>query len=137
MKSSKTIKRVMEMITCISLVLYMFDVVLLGTGELTKSCGIQSRMIFFGISVLAAVVLILLDLKKYLNNKYLISVLVFMVVIFIAAIRGFVGKQNTTILLSDFKGFLNFFTSSQYPTFTKSTGLYSGWRFLLGNVTKL
>lgn len=108
MKSSKTIKRAMEMITYISLVLYMFDVVLLGTGELTKSFGIQSRMIFFGISVLAAVVLILLDLKKYLNNKYLISVLVFMVVIFIAAIRGFVGKQNTTILLSDFKGFLNF-----------------------------
>lgn len=108
MKSSKTIKIVMEMITYISLVLYMFDVVLLGTGELTKSFGIQSRMIFFGISVLAAVVLILLDLKNYLNNKYLISVLVFMVVIFIAAIRGFVGKQNTTILLSDFKGFLNF-----------------------------
>lgn len=108
MKSSKTIKIVMEMITYISLVLYVFDVVLLGTGELTKSFGIQSRMIFFGISVLAAVVLILLDLKKYLNNKYLISVLVFMVVIFIAAIRGFVGKQNTTILLSDFKGFLNF-----------------------------
>lgn len=108
MKSSKTIKIVMEMITYISLVLYMFDVVLLGTGDLTKSFGIQSRMIFFGISVLAAVVLILLDLKKYLNNKYLISVLVFMVVIFIAAIRGFVGKQNTTILLSDFKGFLNF-----------------------------
>lgn len=108
MKSSKTIKIVLEMITYISLVLYMFDVVLLGTGELTKSFGIQSRMIFFGISVLAAVVLILLDLKKYLNNKYLISVLVFMVVIFIAAIRGFVGKQNTTILLSDFKGFLNF-----------------------------
>lgn len=108
MKSSKTIKIVMEMITYISLVLYMFDVVLLGTGELTKRFGIQSRMIFFGISVLAAVVLILLDLKKYLNNKYLISVLVFMVVIFIAAIRGFVGKQNTTILLSDFKGFLNF-----------------------------
>lgn len=108
MKSSKTIKIVMEMITYISLALYMFDVVLLGTGELTKSFGIQSRMIFFGISVLAAVVLILLDLKKYLNNKYLISVLVFMVVIFIAAIRGFVGKQNTTILLSDFKGFLNF-----------------------------
>lgn len=108
MKSSKTIKIVMEMITYISLVLYMFDVVLLGTGELTKSFGIQSRMIFFGISVLAAVVLILLDLKKYLNNKYLISALVFMVVIFIAAIRGFVGKQNTTILLSDFKGFLNF-----------------------------
>lgn len=108
MKSGKTIKIVMEMITYISLVLYMFDVVLLGTGELTKSFGIQSRMIFFGISVLAAVVLILLDLKKYLNNKYLISVLVFMVVIFIAAIRGFVGKQNTTILLSDFKGFLNF-----------------------------
>lgn len=108
MKSSKTIKIVMEMITYISLVLYMVDVVLLGTGELTKSFGIQSRMIFFGISVLAAVVLILLDLKKYLNNKYLISVLVFMVVIFIAAIRGFVGKQNTTILLSDFKGFLNF-----------------------------
>lgn len=108
MKSSKTIKIVMEMITYISLVLYMFDVVLLGTGELTKSFGIQSRMIFFGISVLAAVVLILLDLKKYLNNKYLISVLVFMVVIFIAAIRGFVGKQNATILLSDFKGFLNF-----------------------------
>lgn len=108
MKSSKTSKIVMEMITYISLVLYMFDVVLLGTGELTKSFGIQSRMIFFGISVLAAVVLILLDLKKYLNNKYLISVLVFMVVIFIAAIRGFVGKQNTTILLSDFKGFLNF-----------------------------
>ena len=108
MKSSKTIKIVMEMITYISLVLYMFDVVLLGTGELTKSFGIQSRMIFFGISVLAAVVLILLDLKKYLNNKYLISVLVFMVVIFIADIRGFVGKQNTTILLSDFKGFLNF-----------------------------
>ena len=108
MKSSKTIKIVMEMITYISLVLYMFDVVLLGTGELTKSFGIQSRMIFFGISVLAAVVLILLDLKKYLNNKYLISVLVFMVVIFIAAIRGFVGKQNTTILLSDFKGFMNF-----------------------------
>lgn len=108
MKSSKTIKRAMEMITYISLVLYMFDVVLLGTGELTKNFGIPSRMIFFGISVLAAVVLILLDLKKYLNNKYLISVLVFMVVIFIAAIRGFVGKQNTTILLSDFKGFLNF-----------------------------
>ena len=108
MKSSKTIKIVMEMITYISLVLYMFDVVLLGTGELTKSFGIQSRMIFFGISVLAAVVLILLDLKKYLNNKYLISVLVFMVVIFIAAIRGFVGKQNTTILLSDFKGFLRY-----------------------------
>lgn len=108
MKSSKTIKRAMEMITYISLFLYMFDVVLLGTGELTKSFGIQSRMIFFGISVLAAVVLILLDLKKYLNNKYLISVLVFMVVIFIAAIRGFVGKQNTTILLSDFKGFMNF-----------------------------
>lgn len=108
MKSSKTIKIVMEMITYISLVLYMFDVVLLGTGELTKSFGIQSRMILFGISVLAAVVLILLDLKKYLNNKYLISVLVFMVVIFIAAIRGFVGKQNTTILLSDFKGFLSF-----------------------------
>lgn len=108
MESSKTIKRVMEIITYISLVLYMFDVVLLGTGELTKSFGIQSRMIFFGISVLAAVVLILLDFKKYLNNKYLISVLVFMAVIFIAAIRGFIGKQNTTILLSDFKGFLNF-----------------------------
>ena len=108
MKSSKTIKIVMEMITYISLVLYMFDVVLLGTGELTKSFGIQSRMIFFGISVLAAGVLIFFDFKKYLNNKYLISVLVFMVVIFIAAIRGFVGKQNTTILLSDFKGFLNF-----------------------------
>ena len=108
MKSSKTIKRAMEMITYISLVLYMFDVVLLGTGELTKNFGIPSRMIFFGISVLAAGVLLLLDLKKYLNNKYLISVLVFMVVIFIAAIRGFVGKQNTTILLSDFKGFLNF-----------------------------
>lgn len=108
MESSKTIKRVMEIITYISLVLYMFDVVLLGTGELTKSFGIQSRMIFFGISILASVVLILLDFKKYLNNKYLISVLVFMAVIFIAAIRGFIGKQNTTILLSDFKGFLNF-----------------------------
>ena len=39
MKSSKTIKIVMEMITYISLVLYMFDVVLLGTGELTKKIG--------------------------------------------------------------------------------------------------
>ena len=81
---------------------------LLGTGELTKNFGVPSRMIFFGISVLAAVVLILLDLKKYLNNKYLISVLVSWFVIFIAAIRGFVGKQNNSNTLSDFKGFLIF-----------------------------
>lgn len=142
MKSSKTIKIVMEMITYISLVLYMFDVVLLGTGELTKSFGIQSRMIFFGISVLAAVVLILLDLKKYLNNKYLISVLVFMVVIFIAAIRGFVGKQNTTILLSDFKGFLNFlivfpmmavmYKKNRVISFLKMLCLSLGVVFVLG-----
>ena len=46
MKSSKQSKEAMEMITYISLFLYMFDVVLLGTGELTKNFGIPSRMIF-------------------------------------------------------------------------------------------
>jgi len=91
-----------------SLILYILDVMLLGTGELTKIMGVSTRMIFFFICIVASVIPILKRIKNYLTNLQLIFVILFFVLLFIAMILGVVNKNHMPILISDIKGFMHY-----------------------------
>ena len=108
MEKKHKLEGILEKIVYFGLLMYMLDVVLLGTGELTKNFGIPTRMIFFAIAVLGAFLLIALNLKEYLNNKYFWLIALFMFVLCFSALRGVLLGNDRTILATDFKGFLNY-----------------------------
>lgn len=87
--------------------LYVLDVILLGTGELTRVAGISSRIVFFAIAFLLSVPAVIKNYKLYLHNKCIWFVVVFMVMVGISAVRGYINGNDMPILTSDVKGFLN------------------------------
>ena len=110
MKDRAKLFYTLEIIVYIAIIGYLLDIIVLGGGDLTRIFGVSTKMIFFAVAVVLSASMILLDVKKYITNKLLLAVGLFIVVIGINAIRGFVSTDNisTAILLSDVKGFLNF-----------------------------
>ena len=107
MKERSKLSIILDYVIYWSLCLYMLDVILLGTGELTRIGGISSRMVFFAIAVLASVPGVLKNYKQYLTNKSILFVGVFMVALVLSAGLGLINGNYMPILISDVKGFLN------------------------------
>ena len=98
---------VLKKIVFFTIILYFLDIILLGGGTLTRIGGVSTRMILFIITILASIPGILREYKKYLTNKYCISVVIFMLLVTVAFILGISNGNSRTIMMTDIKGFLN------------------------------
>lgn len=98
----------LDKIVYVAIVLYLLDILFLGTGEIVKQFGIPTRMMFFCIAVLGAAPGILKDYKKYLKNKYCIIVVAFMLLVVVNMVRGYCNGNELRLIITDVKGFLNF-----------------------------
>lgn len=87
--------------------LYVLDVILLGTGELTRVAGVSSRIVFFAIAVVASIPAIIKNYEVYLQNKSVWFVVAFMFMVGISMVMGLVNGNYMPILTADVKGFLN------------------------------
>lgn len=98
---------ILKRIVFVAIILYVLDIILLGGGSLTKIGGVSTRMIFFAIAILASVPGLLKDFKKYIRNKYCISVGIFMVLVAVSLVLGIFNGNSRAIMMTDVKGFLN------------------------------
>lgn len=87
--------------------LYVLDVALLGTGDITKIAGISTRMIFLGIALVMSVPLFMRQYKDILRNKGVLLMGAFLVMMAISAVYGILRPNNMSILIGDVKGYLN------------------------------
>lgn len=103
MKCESSLKRVIY----IAIVLYILDIIFLGGGNLTKIGGISTRILFFAVAILACIPGMLKDFKKYITNKYCLSVGIFMVLVALSLVMGIINGNSRIIMITDVKGFLN------------------------------
>ena len=100
-------ENVLKQIAYIAIVLYILDIILLGGGNLTKIGGVSTRILFFAIAILACVPGMLKDFKKYVTNRYCLSVGIFMLFVAVALAIGILNGNSRVIMITDIKGFLN------------------------------
>ena len=87
--------------------LYVLDVAILGTGDLTKVGGISTRMIFWALAMVLSIPLYIQKRGDIWKNKSALMALLFFVMLAISAVIGLYNKNDTALLLGDIKGFLN------------------------------
>lgn len=104
---NKNIEDIFKQITYIATLLYLLDIILLGSGNLIKIGGISTRMLFFAVAILFCIPGMLKNLKKYITNKYCISVGIFMFLVAAALVCGVYHGNSRMIISTDIKGFLN------------------------------
>ena len=90
------------------LVLYFLDIILLGTGVITKVGMFSTRILFFGLSILFSLPLLLKNLKTPIRQPYVICVAAFMLWVAISAVRGVLNSNRMDIIKTDVFGYLNF-----------------------------
>lgn len=95
-------------ISFVMLVLYFLDILLLGTGTMTKIGPLSTRILFFALAGLFSLPLLLQNLKTLLRQPYVICVVVFMVWVIICAVRGVMNGNSSSIIKTDLFGYLNF-----------------------------
>ena len=106
-------ENVLKQIAYIAIVLYILDIILLGGGNLTKIGGVSTRILFFAIAILACVPGMLKDFKKYVTNRYCLSVGIFMLFVAVALAIGILNGNSRVIMITDIKGFLNILRSKR------------------------
>lgn len=92
-----------------AVVLYVLDVVCLGTGDITKIGGISTRMLFLGIAFITSIPFLIRNYKSYWKNKGVVLIGIFLCAVVISGIYGVLSDNNMSILIGDIKGYLNIF----------------------------
>ena len=87
--------------------LYVLDVAILGTGDLTKVGGISTRMIFWGLAMVLAIPLYIQKRREIWANKGALLMVLFLGMVAVSAGIGLLNKNNISLLLGDIKGFMN------------------------------
>ena len=101
-------KDYMGNIVYVAIILYLLDIIVLGSGNLAKIGGISTRMIFFAVALIGTLPNVIANIKKYITNKYCIVIGMFFAYLIITAIVGVLNGNNFSFLITDIKGFLNF-----------------------------
>ena len=104
----KKIANITEKISFILFCILMIDCSFMGFAAWGQFGPVASRMFVMLLSLLFAIPSLLLGWKKILNNKYLINIILFAVVIVIATVVGIVNGNNMSLVITDIKGFSTF-----------------------------
>ena len=70
--SQKPLMRYCSKISWIAIVLYFLDIILLGTGQLTKIGPFSTRILFFAVAILAALPFLFVKIREYVRNPFLL-----------------------------------------------------------------
>lgn len=90
-----------------ALILYFVDIILLGTGGLTKIGPLSTRILFFAIAGLLSLPVLYRNIKKLIKTPVVLFTAVFFVWMVIGGIVGLVKGNRTNIIKSDFMGYMN------------------------------
>ncbi|MBE6764311.1 MAG: hypothetical protein E7546_00325 [Ruminococcaceae bacterium] len=90
-----------------ALLLYFVDIILLGTGGLTKIGPLSTRILFFGIAGLLSLPILFRNIKKLIKTPVVLFSAAFFVWMVIGGVIGFVKGNRTDIIKSDFMGYMN------------------------------
>ena len=90
-----------------ALVLYFIDIILLGTGAITKIGFFSTRTFFFGMAGLLSLPAIFRDYKKLLKKPSVLFVIAFFVWMLIGMVRGIATGNEMPIIKSDVLGYTN------------------------------
>ena len=61
-------KDYMGNIVYVAIILYLLDIIVLGSGNLAKIGGISTRMIFFAVALIGTLPNVIANIKKYITN---------------------------------------------------------------------
>ena len=101
-------ENIIRRIVYIAILFYVLDIILWGAGVLNNISGISMRMLFFVIAFVGCVPGVCFEYKKYIKNPYCIVISLFFVMLLLSLLLGIHNDNNLMIMVSDFKGFLNF-----------------------------
>ena len=101
----KKIVNITEKISFVLFCILMIDCSFMGFAAWGQFGPIASRMFIMVLTLLFAIPSLLVNWKKILSNKYLILVLVFAVVLIIAAVIGVYNGNDLGLIITDIKGF--------------------------------
>lgn len=90
-----------------ALLLYFADIILLGTGALTRIGPLSTRILFFGLAGLLSVPLLIKNLKKLIKTPVVYMTAGFFVWMMVGMVVGIVKGNRTEIIKSDFMGYMN------------------------------
>lgn len=90
------------------LALYFADIIIMGTGVLTRFGPISARILFFALAIAFAIPVMLRRLGRLIRNPYLIAVAAFLLWMAVSAVRGYLAGNPMNVLKSDAKGYLNY-----------------------------
>lgn len=91
-----------------AIILYFLDIILLGSGQMTKVGVFSTRTLFFAVAFLAAVPLMFRKLKELIRNPFFLGVAAFFLCIAYALAIGWMRGNSRTIIKTDVLGYLNF-----------------------------
>lgn len=100
--------RICSSVSFIMLALYFADIILLGTGNLTKIGPLSTRILFFGLAILFSLPLLWQNLKYLIRQKFVLLVVLFLCCVGVGMLRGIWNGNASNILKSDVSGYLNF-----------------------------
>lgn len=100
--------RICSSVSFIMLSLYFADIILLGTGNLTKIGSFSTRILFFGFAILFSIPVLLQNFKFLIRQKFVLLVVLFLCCVGVGMLRGFGNGNSLHILKSDVSGYLNF-----------------------------
>lgn len=90
------------------LALYFADIILLGTGALTRVGPVSTRILFFAMAIAFSVPLLLVRLKQVLTNGFVIGVVLLLVWVVFSGYRGWRAGNDMAVLKADVMGYLNY-----------------------------
>lgn len=95
-------------ISYLFLLLFFIDFLSLGSGKITEiAYGISTREIFFGLTFLFTLPLIFIKRKEALSNLFVAFVGLFLLVVAVNAVRGFMAGNELSIIESDVSGYMS------------------------------
>jgi hypothetical protein len=97
-----------SLVSYIAIILYFLDIILLGSGQLTKLGVFSTRTLFFAVAFLAAVPLMLHRFRELVRNPFLIAVAAYFLWLAFALAMGLKNGNSRTIIKTDALGYLNF-----------------------------
>ena len=104
----KQISIATEKIAFILLCLLLIDCSFMGFAAWADFGILSSRMMLLVLCLLFAIPTLILNWKNLLENKYMISILVFAVIVGIAAVVGVLNGNRMGLIIRDIKGFACF-----------------------------
>lgn len=105
--NSSSIRRSLDTLSFCALVLYILDIILLGTGLVTKYGPISTRILFFAVAFIAAIPRMWEYRKVLIKNKYIWMICAFLLYAAIMAVYGYFAGNRVDIMVQDLKGYIN------------------------------